>query len=90
VIGYAIEEAEGLYHRQNDGTLEWRNPQSENAHIEVVVADGADGRFIPGLLVHATLRDAQSQEIGSYELPFLWHSWLYHYGRNVEVPGAGT
>ena len=87
-IGYAVEEAEGMYTVQ-DGRLVWQEPQAENAHVEVVVCDRADGRFIPGLTVYATLLDAHGQEIGTHQQPFLWHPWLYHYGRNWQVPGAG-
>ncbi len=87
-VGYAVEHAEGMYALEN-GELVWHNPQDENAHIEVVVRDGADGRFVPGLEVTATLLDAQGREIGTHVQPFLWHPWLYHYGRNWRVPGDG-
>lgn len=88
LVGYAVEEAEGLYHRQN-GRLVWQEPEDENVHVEVVVADSADQRFIPGLTVHATLIDEQGKEIGTHTQPFLWHPWLYHYGRNWRVPSDG-
>ncbi len=88
VIGYAVETAEGLYHYE-DSKLVWVEPQKENVHVEVSVRDGADNRFIPGLTVHVTLLDKNGKEIGSHEQPFLWHPWLYHYGRNWEVPGDG-
>jgi uncharacterized protein involved in high-affinity Fe2+ transport len=89
LIGYAVEEAEGMYELR-DGRLEWLEPQAENLHVEIAVRDRADGRFIPGLTVHATLIDASGHEIGTHRQPFLWHPWLYHYGRNWEVPGDGT
>jgi len=88
LIGYAVEEAEGMY-RLQDGTLQWQNPQEENVHVEVVVSDGADGRFIPYLTVYATLIDPQGQEVGTHLQPFLWHPWLYHYGRNWSVQNDG-
>lgn len=88
VVGYAVEKAEGLYHRR-DGRLVWQEPQDENVHVEIVVADGSDQRFIPNLTVHATLIDAQGHKIGTHEQPFLWHPWLYHYGRNWRVPEDG-
>lgn len=50
LVGYAVEEAEGMYHLIN-GELQWEEPQDENAHIEVAVRDGADGRFIPQLTI---------------------------------------
>lgn len=89
LVAYAIEKAEGLYHLR-DGTLHWQEPTDENLHLEVSVRDGADGRFIPGLQVFATLLDAQGTEVGTHEQPFLWHPWLFHYGRNWKVPGDGT
>lgn len=88
VVAYAIEEAEGMYYKEN-GELKWRNPQEENAHIEVSVRDAADNRFVPGLTVTVTLIDSDGNEVGSHEQPFLWHPWLYHYGRNWKVPGDG-
>lgn len=88
LVGYAVEQAEGMYHLR-DGQLQWVAPDEENAHLEVVVCDGADGRFIPGLTVFATLIDSTGNEIGTHQQPFLWHPWLYHYGRNWRVPGDG-
>ncbi|MDP9316676.1 MAG: iron transporter [Pseudomonadota bacterium] len=88
LVGYAVEQAEGMYHL-HDGHLEWVAPEEENLHVEVVVCDAADGRFIPGLTVYATLIDSTGNEIGTYHQPFLWHPWLYHYGRNWHVPGDG-
>ncbi len=89
LIGYAVEDAEGLYHLRG-GTLEWVEPQDENAHIEVVVRNAIDGRFIPNLTVYATLIDSTGNQVGTHEQPFLWHPWLYHYGRNWRVPGDGV
>jgi hypothetical protein len=71
-----------------DGRLEWQEPgEEENLHIEVVVRDGGDGSFLPGLDV--TVLDASGQELGTHRHPFLWHPWLFHYGRNWHVPGDG-
>lgn len=89
IVGYAQEEAEGLYHLR-DGALEWVEPDEENCHIEVAVLDAADHRFIPGLDIEATLFDADDNEVATFDCPFLWHPGLYHYGRNVKVPGDGT
>jgi hypothetical protein len=55
-IGYAVEEAEGMY-EWTDGELVWRDPDGENLHVEVAVRDAADGRFVPGVRVFATLID---------------------------------
>ena len=87
-IAYAIEEAEGLYHAR-DGKLRWHEPKQENCHVEVSVRSAADGRFLPGLNVHAALIDSSGKEVGSHPLPFLWHPWIYHYGRNWKVARDG-
>ena len=87
-VGYAVEEAEGLYMMRN-GKLVWEEPEEENVHLEISVRDGADGRFVPGLAVYATLYDSDGNDLGTHRQPFLWHPWLYHYGRNWQVPGDG-
>jgi hypothetical protein len=89
IVGFAVEEAEGLYKMKN-GKLEWEQPQDENAHIEIVVRNAEDGRFLPGLKVAAMLIDQHGAELGTQPMPFLWHPWLYHYGRNWKVPADGT
>lgn len=88
LISYAVEEAEGMYQRRN-GELVWQEPEDENVHVEVAVRDAGDGRFIPGLDVHVRLFDSSGNEVGHHKQPFLWHPWLYHYGRNWQVPGDG-
>lgn len=88
IIAYAVEAAEGMYHL-NNGRLEWHKPTTENVHVEVSVRDAADNRFIPGLNVFATLIDPHGNTVATHQQPFLWHPWLYHYGRNWEVPGDG-
>jgi hypothetical protein len=88
-VGWAAEDAEGMYVFTN-GELVWHEPQDENAHLEVSVRDGADGRFVPGLKVTLTVLDDEGNEVGSHEQPFIWHPWLYHYGRNWVLPGDGT
>ena len=87
-VAYAVEEAEGMWHRV-DGELVWKEPEG-NCHVEVGVVDGADGRFVPGLEITATLIDRDGNEIGTHRQPFVWHPWLYHYGRNWTVPETGT
>ncbi len=90
LVGYAVEEAEGMY-RFADDALSWHEPaEDENLHVEVVVRDRDDGRFIPALTVRATLIAEDGTEVGTHEQPFLWHPWLFHYGRNWTVPGDGT
>ncbi|MBI1299620.1 hypothetical protein GC175_32240 [bacterium] len=89
VVALAVEEAEGMYHKV-DGKLEWQEPDKENVHIEITAFDAADGRFIPELTVHVTVSDEDGKQVGRYQQPFLWHPWLYHYGRNWQLPGDGN
>jgi hypothetical protein len=88
-VGYAVEEAEGMYGWVGDG-LRWQEPDGENLHLEVSVRDRADGRFVPGLRVNATLAASGGDAIGPVELPLLWHPMIYHYGRNLRVPEDQT
>lgn len=88
LIGYAIEDAEGMYHF-HDGELRWHNPQGENVHVEVTVRDAADGRFVPAVRVQATLVTPGGEELGPYEQSLVWHPMLYHYARNWTVPTDG-
>lgn len=87
-IGYAIEEAEGMYEWAY-GELVWREPGEANLHVEVAVRDAADGRFVPACTVVATLVAPDGTEVGTHEHPLLWHPMLYHYGRNWQVPADG-
>lgn len=87
-VAFALEKAEGMYELA-DGELRWMEPEDENLHVEVVVRDAADGRFVPGLDVSVTLVAGDGTEVGTHPQPFLWHPMLYHYGRNWVVPGDG-
>lgn len=89
LIGYAVEKAEGMYRMDENGELRWKEPAPENIHIEVSVRDAADGRFIPHLTVHARLTDSQGNDVGTHRQPFVWHPWVYHYGRNWYIPRSG-
>ena len=87
VVAYANEEAEGMYSREA-GELVWQEPDG-NIHMEISVRDAGDDRFIPGLTVHLTILTSDGQEVGTETMPFLWHPWLYHYGKNWTIPGDG-
>lgn len=89
IVAIAQERAEGMYALKKAGELSWQEPDKENCHIEVSVSDRADKRFIPYLEIKATLEDADGKKTGPFEVPFLWHPGLYHYGANIEVPGDG-
>lgn len=90
LVGVAQEVAEGMYQMKSD-RFEWKEPaEDENCHLEVVVADAADGRFLPHMSVQATVEDGQGTTVGPESIPFVWHPGLYHYGRNLSIPGKGT
>jgi hypothetical protein len=89
LIALVNEQEEGMYEFGEDGELVWREaPEEANAHIEVAVADASDGRFLPGLAVTVTVLD-EDAELFTAEAPFLWHSFLFHYGINAKVGGKG-
>ena len=72
-----------------DGRLVWREAAEEaNVHLEIAVADAADGRFVPALDITLTVLDGD-RELFTTTMPFLWHPYLYHYGTNAKVPGEG-
>ena len=88
LVAFVQENAEGMYELQ-DGRLVWREaPEEANAHLEIAVADAADGRFVPGLDITLALLEGE-RELFTTNMPFLWHPYLYHYGTNARVPGEG-
>jgi len=89
VVGYAVEEAEGMY-AWSDGELSWQGPGETNAHVEVSVQDGSDGRFVPCLDVTVTMVAPDGTQVGPHPQPMLWHPMIYHYGRNWTLPSDGT
>jgi hypothetical protein len=87
-ISYRVEPAKGLY-EFSAGKLEWKEPSEENLHLDVLVHDASDGRFIPGLHIVATLLDSKGGQAASNHLPFVWHPDENHYGSNMKVPKSG-
>jgi hypothetical protein len=88
LVAFVQENAEGMY-ELDDGRLVWREAAEEaNVHLEIAVADAADGRFVPALDVTLTVLEGD-QELFTTTMPFLWHPYLYHYGSNARVPGEG-
>ena len=89
LVAFVQENAEGMYELE-DGRLVWREaPEEANAHLEIAVADAADGRFVPALDITLTLLEGD-RELFTTTMPFLWHPYLYHYGTNARVPGEGS
>ncbi|MBA8881818.1 iron transporter [Phyllobacterium myrsinacearum] len=89
IVAYAQERAEGMYMPDKSGRLKWSEPTDENCHLEISVSDAGDKRFVPYLTIKATLLPVTGAKIGPFEIPFVWHPGLYHYGRNIKVPGDG-
>jgi Fe2+ transport protein len=88
LVAFVQEHAEGMY-EPVDGRLVWREAATEaNVHLEIAVADAADGRFVPGLDVTLSVLEGD-RELFTTTMPFLWHPYLYHYGSNARVPGEG-
>lgn len=93
----AIERSEGYWepHGQNhEGinlryTIEADESAARNAHLEIGLRDSLTGRFLPGLRVRGTMIDDHGRSAGTFEQPFMWHSWIHHYGRNWRVPRSG-
>lgn len=56
----------------------------------MAVSDADDGRFVPGCTVEATLTGEDGEQVGPTTIPLLWHPGLYHYGKNLELPGEDT
>jgi hypothetical protein len=88
IVGFAQEKAEGMY-ALSGGKLEWETPGEENCHIEIAVVDAGDHRFVPALDIHARITDRHGRTVADFDVPFLWHPGLYHYGRNVTIPESG-
>jgi len=91
-VACAVEYAETSWVMNHDHLA--YDPRSEqstetNAHLEVGVFDAMTGRFLPGLQVRATIVDGANVGEGTKDVAFMWHPWLYHYGRNWRVPHAG-
>jgi hypothetical protein len=90
IVSLACEDAEGMYMYNDQGKLEWMIPApEENIHVEVVVQDKDDKRFLPGLEIDGTLFDEHNKKIVKLQLPFIWHPFLFHYGMNTTIPKEG-
>lgn len=79
LVTYAVGPATGRWQMRR-GQLQWEEPKAGDVHIAIVVRDGADGRFVPGLAVQVSLFGPDGEDLGTHDHPFTWHPWLYHYG----------
>jgi hypothetical protein len=90
IVTLACEEAEGMYHLMENGDMHWVIPEPEdNQHVEIIVQDKEDLRFIPGLIIHVRLFDKDGKLNGEKDIPFIWHPFLLHYGINWKIEGEG-
>ncbi len=90
LVTAAFEPAEGMYIVASDGRLMWKVPEPhENQHLEVIVRDRHDGRFVPGLDVRMLLRNG-SDIVVDTPVPFIWHPFVFHYGINGHIPEEGS
>jgi hypothetical protein len=91
-VAYAVEYAE-TYWQMCGHRLEYngRPEQSAetNAHVEIAVMDALTGRLLPDLNVRVAVSDESGHPISVEVVPFMWHPWIHHYGRNWRVPRAG-
>lgn len=92
IVDSAIEYAEAFWRFSPEGTfrytLENERSAKDNAHLEIAPRDPRTGRFLPAASVSVTLSGADGYRVTD-TLPLLWHSWLYHFGRNWRVPRSG-
>ena len=92
-VGYAADYALATWERDESGKFAYDIDTEEstqlNAHVEATVQETRTGRFVPGLRLTATLATRQGGALGTHELPFEWHPWVFHYGENWRVPRAG-
>lgn len=89
IVAFAQERAEGMY-EMKDGTLQWVAAEDyKNCHMEIAVLDATDHRFVPYLDITCTLMKDGEDPI-EFKPEFLWHPGLYHYGKDLTVPGDGT
>jgi hypothetical protein len=69
--------------------LAWSDPSPSAVHLRAFVADAADGRFVPGLTLHAHFLDGAGTALGEALLPAGIYPLTDAYGSDVELP-SGT
>ncbi len=87
-VACLVSAPEGYYLPNDGGGLRWIGARG-NAHLRVIVRDGADGREIPLLPVRATIVDATGHQVAAVPLPYGWYPLLNGYAETVLLPGNG-
>ncbi|HEX8923907.1 MAG TPA: iron transporter [Patescibacteria group bacterium] len=92
VITLVAGPAEGRYMALLEGGLEWKDAsqQDDTQHIQIIVQDKDDHRFVPNLEIVIQVFDKDKRLVAEGNQPFLWHPYLYHYGKNYFIPEDGT
>jgi hypothetical protein len=89
IVTASFEPAEGMYVMDAD-ELRWQTPDAgQNQHLEVVIRDAHDGRFLPELAVRMTLTDTHGRVVTDVAVPFIWHPFVFHYGVDAGIPEEG-
>jgi hypothetical protein len=86
VITVTMTPSERAWRREHDGRMAQDAAQPGTVHLRAFVADASDGRFVPGLSVHARFFDRAGESLGAYDLPFGLYPLTDAYGANVTVP----
>lgn len=90
IVTVAFEVADGMYEKQSDGELEWETPEGYGTmHVEIMIQDRDDKRFVPYLEVSAKVFDNENHLVTESEAPFMWHPYAYHYGFHTLIPDEG-
>jgi hypothetical protein len=69
--------------------VSWVVAGGKYCRIDIAVVDATTRRFIPGLMIRATLIDTYGHDVADFEVPIVGHPGFPHYGIHVKVPRAG-
>lgn len=90
IVTLAFDASSGVYESQSNGDLEWESPEHYGIfHVEVIIQDRDDKRFIPYLDVNVVIYDKEGKVVTESAAPFMWHPVAYHYGFDTLFPDDG-
>jgi hypothetical protein len=91
IVTVAFENARGQYVKQTNGEIDWEDPaQFGMFHVEVIVQDRDDKKFIPHLDVFVRIYDKNNELVTESSAPYIWHPYAYHYGFDTVLPDDGS